>query len=69
MKKSYLVIANYSATASDLVEANSPEEAIEKANVDVDLCYECGGELSLGEIESIQVVADGGRGEVVYTEE
>lgn len=69
MKKSYLVIANYSATASDLVEADSPEEAIEKANVDVGLCYECGGELNLGEIESIQVVADGGRGEVVYTEE
>ena len=30
------------------------------------VCYECGGELHVGDIQSIRVIDNGGAGEVVY---
>jgi hypothetical protein len=55
----YLVFGVACATVSDEVEAHSPEEAVENADLSTGLCHQCSYEVELGDVYEISVVQDG----------
>jgi hypothetical protein len=52
----YLVFGVACATVSDEVEAHSPEEAVENADLSTGLCHQCSYEVELGDVYEISVV-------------
>jgi len=65
----YLVIGLVDAQVSDCVEADSVDEAIDKADLHASVCHQCSDTIEVGDIQSVRVVADGGGGEVLYDED
>lgn len=63
----YTVIGAVWAQTSDSVEADSPEEAVEQANLSESLCWQCSERVELGEISHC-IVLDA-LGEQVYSDE
>lgn len=56
----YLVLGVTSASISDEVEASSPEEAVENADLMKGLCWQCSNDIELsGDVYEITVVQDG----------
>lgn len=62
----YLVIGHVHADTSEVVEADYPESAIDKAGLHASLCHQCSNDLNLGEVYAHTVVEDEGSGETVY---
>lgn len=62
----YLVIGHVHADTSEVVEAESPDEAIDKAGLHASLCHQCSNDLNLGEVYAHTVVEDEGSGETVH---
>ena len=55
----YLVFGLASATVSEEVEAASPEEAVENAELSPSICHQCSREVELGDVYEISVIHDG----------
>lgn len=66
--KKYRVMIIYSANETVDVEANSPEEAAEKATAKAFLCHQCSDDLYL-EDESYRIVTDAETGDELYSTE
>lgn len=62
----YLVIGHIHADTSEIVEADSPESAIDKAGLYASVCHQCSNDLNLGEVYAHTVVEGEGSGETVY---
>ena len=52
----YLVFGLVGATVSNEVEASSPEEAVENAELSPGLCHQCSHEVELGDVYEISVM-------------
>lgn len=66
----YLVIGLLHANTSAVVEASSPESAIELAEGELgcpSLCHQCSNEVDLGDIVGFNVIEDEGSGDEVVT--
>lgn len=66
----YLVIGLLHANTSTVVEASSPESAIELAEGELgcpSLCHQCSNEVDLGDIVGFNVIEDEGSGDEVVT--
>lgn len=55
----YLVFGLAVATVSNEVEASSPEEAVENADLSPSLCWQCSHEVELGDVYEISVIQNG----------
>jgi hypothetical protein len=54
----YRVFGLASASTSVSVEANSPKEAAENADLYMGLCYQCADEVELGDVYEVTVYED-----------
>lgn len=55
----YMVFGLASATVSREVEADSPEQAVEDADLSTGLCYQCSEEIDVGDVYEVKVEQDG----------
>lgn len=66
MSMKYLVISILSSSASEYIEAESPEVAANKAPYPI-LCHQCSSDVDLGDIDYVEVMNEDS--EKVYTTE
>lgn len=52
----YIVMGLVDATVTREVEADSPEEAAQKAELCVSICHQCSGELDVGDVYTVRVM-------------
>lgn len=64
----YLVIGHVGASVSQVVEADTPEEAIDEGELHASICHHCARSLSIGDVDDIEVIEDEGAGDVVYSD-
>lgn len=57
------------ASVGQTVDADTPEQAANLAELHGSLCHQCSDELELGDIHTVIVIADNGRGDIVYRSE
>lgn len=65
----YLVVAQIAASMALDIEADSPEEALEKGYDEVgmpSICHQCSDKIEIGEPYGWSVIEDSGDGEEVY---
>lgn len=66
----YLVVGLIDATNSKVVEASSPDEAVELATNDLgcpSVCHQCSSEVEIGDVYGFNVIEDEGSGDEVVT--
>lgn len=66
----YLVVGLIDATNSKVVEASSPDEALELAANDLgcpSVCHQCSSEVEIGDVYGFNVIEDEGSGYEVVT--
>lgn len=64
----YLVVGIVDASVSKVVEADTPEEAIDRAELSASICYHCARDLSIGDVGDVEVIEDEGAGDVVHSD-
>lgn len=65
----FTVMGLVSATVYADVEADSPEEAMEQAELSASVCHQCAKELEVGDVYDMQVVDEAGEAVIKFDEE
>lgn len=64
----YLVVGHLSATTSDYVDAQTPQAAIDAADLPTSICHHCSCIVEIGDLIYCEVIDEATR-EVVYSEQ